>query len=50
MQTYKGAELMFLFDNDLSLIINRVSLIFNKCFLFAGAKTLELSKEGKKLQ
>ena len=41
---------MFLFNDGLSLMISRLSLISNKYFLFSWAKTLKLSKEGKKLQ
>ena len=47
---YKGAELMFLFNDGLAFMISRLSLISNKYFLFSWAKTLKLSKEGKKLQ
>ena len=46
---YKGAELMFLFNDGFSLMIIRLSLISNKYFLFSWAKTLKLSKEGKKV-
>ena len=41
---------MFLFRDGLSLMIIRLSVISNKYFLFSWAKTLKLSKEGKKLQ
>ena len=41
---------MFLFNDGLSVMISRLSLISNKYFLFSWAKTLKLSKEGKKLQ
>ena len=41
---------MFLFTDSLSLMISRLSLIYNKSFFFSWAKTLKLSKEGKKLQ
>ena len=44
--TYKGAELMFLLSDGLSLIIRRLSLISNKNFLFSCAKMLKLPKEG----
>ena len=47
---YKGVELMFLFSDVLSLIINRLSVISNKCLLYSRAKILNLSKEGKMLQ
>ena len=39
---------MFLFNDGLSLMISRLSLICNKYFLFSRAKTLKLSREGKK--
>ena len=41
---------MFLFNDGLSLMISRISLISNKYFLFSWAKTLKLSKEVEKLQ
>ena len=41
---------MFLFSDGLSLMISRLSLISNKYFLFAWAKTLKFPKVGKKLQ
>ena len=44
---YKGAELILLFSAGLSLMINRLSLISNKYFLFSSAKILKLSKECK---
>ena len=41
---------MILFNDDLSLIILRLSLISNKYFLLSRPKILKLSKEGKKQQ
>ena len=41
---------MLLFSDGLSLMISRLSLIFNKYFLFSCAKTLKLSKEGIEFQ
>ena len=47
---YKGAELMFLLSDGLSLVISRLSLIPNKYILFSRDKIRKLSKEGKRLQ
>ena len=38
------------FSDGLFLMINRLSLISNKYFLFSWAKIFKLSKKGKKLQ
>ena len=63
LNRYKGAELMFLSIDCLSLTISRLSVIFNiglshlinnlsvisnRCFLFSWVKLLKLSKDGKK--
>ena len=48
LNRYKGAELMFLSIDCLSLTISRLSVISNRCFLFSWVKLLKLSKDGKK--
>ena len=45
---YKGVELMFLFSDDFSVIISRLSLIFNKFLVFKSQNT-EVVNRGSKI-
>ena len=44
---YNGVDLLFLFKEGLSLIINGLSSNFNKHFLFSLISTRKLSKDGE---
>ena len=47
---YKGADLMFLFKESLSLIIRRLSFNFNTNFLFYLLSILKFSKNCERFQ